>query len=339
MQQAFEILQRYATEFIQLAEEVGIDGAELLKQLPAPGHLLTGYRVPVIHPKYRYACSVILHINQSKRGRYWPLVKFHSFKHGGDSRVFNGLQMLRQMPPLTTPAKPSKSVAFSIDKSQVEDRWRMGNFLKLSKLYFQSPPSDIDCKWIKERLCGQASAELIARSCLHRVDTHTFLAPLSHPLEGVVGYHQISLKSGSDEKRHYIHSSGLLTRSYIKIQPHKEIQYTTPALCEGLATGLSIALVWSGPVYIALTANNLAAVRNDIVGPVAIFCDNDVWKPKIGNVGKIAATRALKSGDVLFCPEFTAASCEYHPTDFNDLLMLEGIDALTQQILQKTHRV
>jgi hypothetical protein len=338
MQQAFEILQHYATEFIQLAEEVGIDGTELLKQLPAPGHLLTGYRVPVIHPKYRYACSVILHINQSKRGRYWPLVKFHCFKHGGDSRVFNGLQMLRQMQPLTAPVKPNKSVAFSTHKPQVDDTWRMGNFLKLSKLYFQSPPLGIECKWIKKRLCGQASVALMARSCVHQVGTRTFLAPLSHPLEGVVGYHKISLKSGCDEKRHYIHSSGLLTRSYIKIQPQKEIQYTTPALCEGLATGLSIALVWSGPVYIALAANNLAPVRNDIRGSVAIFCDNDVWKPKVGNVGKIAATSALKPGDVLFCPEFTAASCKYHPTDFNDLLMLEGIDTLIQQIGQTAHR-
>jgi hypothetical protein len=41
---------------------------------------------------------------------------------------------------------------------------------------------------------------------------------------------------------------------------------------------------------------------------VAIFCDNDVWKPAAGNVGKVSAHKALKYGDSLFCPEFTAAS-------------------------------
>jgi hypothetical protein len=48
-----------------------------------------------------------------------------------------------------------------------------------------------------------------------------------------------------------------------------------------------------------------------------------------GNVGIVSAHKALKYGDSLFCPEFTAASCEYKPTDFNDLLMLEGVAVLT----------
>jgi putative DNA primase/helicase len=332
MNQAFDILRRYAAEFIQLAEEVGIDGAALLEQLPAPGHLLTGYRVPVIHPKYRCVCSVILHVNQTKKGQYWPLVKFHSFKHGGDSRVFNGLKMARDMLPTHVPLKRSSTVAFNPVNPKLDDTWRMQTFLKLSKLYFQSPPLGIDCGWLKARLCGQASVGLMARTFVHQVNSNTLLAPLTHPSQGVVGYHKISVKPDGDEKRHYIHASGLLKGSYIEIQPQKDIQHTTAALCEGLATGLTIALVWPGPVYIALTANNLAAVRNSLKGEVAIFCDNDVWKPATGNVGKAAATKALKPGDSLFCPEFTAASCEYKPTDFNDLLMLEGIAVLTQQI-------
>ena len=124
----------------------------------------------------------------------------------------------------------------------------------------------------------------------------------------------------------------MLKGSYIEILPQKGSPPKSPALCEGLATGLSIALVWAGPVYVALSANNLEAVRHNLTGPVTIFSDNDAWKPEVGNVGETAARRALHSGDNLISPKFEQQSLQYQPTDFNDLLMLEGIHALVKQV-------
>jgi putative DNA primase/helicase len=332
MNNGFDMIQRYSIEFIQLALEVGIDGAALLKQLPPTGHLLTGFRVPVIHPKYRYACSVIMHINQTKQGQHWPLVKFHSFKNGGETRVFNGLQISRQHNPIYATVDNSCIVKFSHDQSQINDTWRMANFLKLSKLYFTSQDLAVKGPWLNKRLCGHATPALIKRIFVRQIDEVNLLAPLSHPLHGLVGYHKISIEADGDKKRHHIHSAGLFKGSYIEILPQKGITHNTPALCEGLATGLTIALIWTGPVYIALSANNLGAVRNNLTGPVTIFCDNDVWKPEVGNVGKTAACRALVPGDRLIIPQFRPQSIQYKPTDFNDLLMLEGIRALLKQI-------
>jgi hypothetical protein len=52
----------------------------------------------------------------------------------------------------------------------------------------------------------------------------------------------------------------------------------------------------------------------------------------VGNVGKTAASRALVAGDSLCIPQFRQKSLVYKPTDFNDLLMLEGIRALLKQV-------
>jgi putative DNA primase/helicase len=332
MNNGFDMIQRYSIEFIQLALEVGIDGAALLKQLPPAGHLLTGFRVPVVHPKYRYACSVIMHLNQTKQGQYWPLVRFHSFKNGGETRVFNGLQISRQHTPIHAKVDETCVVKCGTAQPQIDDSWRMKNFLKLSKLYFTSQDLTENSPWLCKRLCGHATPALIKRIFVRQIDEANLLAPLSHPLHGLVGYHKISIEADGDKKRHHIHAAGLLKGSYIEILPQKGITHNTPALCEGLATGLTIALAWSGPVYIALSANNLMAVRNNLTGPVTIFCDNDLWKPEVGNVGKTAARRALVSGDSLNIPQFRQKNSPYRPTDFNDLLMLEGIRALLRQV-------
>ena len=332
MKNGFDIIQRYSIEFIQLALEVGIDGAALLKQLPPTGHLLTGFRVPVVHPKYRYACSVIMHVNQTKQGQHWPLVKFHSFKNGGETRVFNGLQISRQHTPMHVTVDETCVVKSGNEHPPIDDSWRMKNFLNLSKLYFTSQDLAVTGPWLSKRLCGHATPALIKRIFVRQIDEANLLAPLSHPVHGLVGYHKISIEADGDKKRHHIHSAGLLKGSYIEILPQNSITHNTPALCEGLATGLTIALVWTGPVYIALSANNLGAVRNNLTGPVTIFCDNDVWKPEVGNVGKTAACRALVSGDSLYIPQFRQKSIQYQPTDFNDLLMLEGIRPLLKQI-------
>lgn len=331
---AFDLLSHYAAEFIQLAQEVGIDGTELLQQLPDPGCLLTGFRVPVIHPKYRYSCSVLLHINKTHKGQYWPLVRFHSFKHGGETRVFNGLKLLNnsRSEHFVTHPKVLPKVSIAKNTMCIDDTWRMDKFLDLSKLYFNSPALTANNPWLQKRLCGYATPALMQRTFIHQVQPTSLLAPLSHPLHGLVGYHKISIKADADHKRHYIFSAGRLKGSYIEIQPQTGVKSAIPALCEGLATGLTIALIWPGPIYIALSANNLSAVRSHLNKPVAIFCDNDAWKPKAGNVGKQAALTALTTGDRLLCPVFLQQLYEHKPSDFNDLLMLEGIGALMQQV-------
>lgn len=74
------------------------------------------------------------------------------------------------------------------------------------------------------------------------------------------------------------------------------------------------------------------AVRQPIAEPVVFFCDEDIWKPHVGNVGRNKALGAMQLGDVLHGPGFHPLSLASQPTDYNDLLWLEGVEALGQQV-------
>ena len=88
--------------------------------------------------------------------------------------------------------------------------------------------------------------------------------------------------------------------------------------------------MWSGPIIVALCANNLRAVRESINGTVVFCCDNDQWKPEVGNVGIEKARAAMKPGDELNWPVF-AENERKSPTDFNDLLMISNLEELSRQ--------
>lgn len=103
-------------------------------------------------------------------------------------------------------------------------------------------------------------------------------------------------------------------------------------MCEGLATGLSVALVWPGQIRVALDAGNLVAVRQDIYGPVTLFADNDQWSNTGINTGITKARQAATLIDKVIIPAFSAASLCHKPTDFNDLLQLEGLNALKKSV-------
>lgn len=95
-------------------------------------------------------------------------------------------------------------------------------------------------------------------------------------------------KYQQDHKRLLILKSGQVNGRYV--EPREETtSHNCVAICEGLITGLSIALFWKGPIYVALTAGNLRHVRHCLVqqgdGAVYFFVDNDQWKPHVGNVG------------------------------------------------------
>lgn len=350
-----EILERAGQTLCALAAEVGVDGEALMAALPEPGYLMKGASVPVIAPNYKNTCSVLMFINTTKEGFTWPLVRFHTFKYGGIERTFNGLDWLRSHPDINLLSgskrvkacdnsfkqtggfrranvkvdRPMKAeVRLANDK---EDEKRRQRYESLVKQYTHAKPLNANHSWVVKRLQGHATDSLLSRLDVRMCNGGRILAPLLNANINDVGFHQVRTVSDGDEKRHFIRQSGLLKGSYIKIAPAYNDASVPVALCEGLATGLSVALIWPGEVRVALTAGNLKPVREGVTGRVVLFSDDDVWKPEVGNTGRQAAIKALKEGDGLCLPLFNEQSKRHKPTDFNDLLMLEGIEALSEQ--------
>jgi putative DNA primase/helicase len=112
------------------------------------------------------------------------------------------------------------------------------------------------------------------------------------------------------------------------------------AICEGYATGESIHQATGWCVGVAWDAYNVPHVAKALRGLLpdhefVICADNDRWTTKpVNNPGKEYAERAGQLiGARVVVVDF--ADLDDHPTDFNDLHMREGIEAVQSQILPK----
>ena len=101
-------------------------------------------------------------------------------------------------------------------------------------------------------------------------------------------------------------------------------------ICEGYATGATIYKCSEVPVIVAFDAGNLkpvvSAIKEKYSDLKLIICaDNDAYGEV--NTGMEKAKEAAQSiGAEMIFPQFKDIST--HPTDFNDLMILEGIEAV-----------
>ena len=108
-------------------------------------------------------------------------------------------------------------------------------------------------------------------------------------------------------------------------------------ICEGFATGCSIREATKCSVIVAFNANNLDAVsvalKVQFPDNEYIICgDDDCWKEK--NVGKEKALKAARrSNSKCVFPVFSEEHFEKKPTDFNDLHVYQGLEAVRYQLL------
>ena len=99
-------------------------------------------------------------------------------------------------------------------------------------------------------------------------------------------------------------------------------------ITEGYATGASVHMATHVPVVITFDAGNLEPVIEELRkgypnSPFIIAGDDDCWKDR--NIGREKAQEAaLKYGCSFVFPSFKETASK--PTDFNDLLVLEGLE-------------
>ena len=107
-------------------------------------------------------------------------------------------------------------------------------------------------------------------------------------------------------------------------------------IAEGYATGCSIHEATGHAVAVAFNAGNLMhvaqAMRQRYKQATLILCaDNDQWTE--GNPGLTKAMEAATAVDALLAvPDFSGCDMSSRPTDFNDLHVLAGKEAVSQAI-------
>lgn len=120
-------------------------------------------------------------------------------------------------------------------------------------------------------------------------------------------------------------------------KPAENDNAPTIYVCEGYATGASIHEATGAPVVVAFDAGNLSAVAVRIrarypQGRITIAADNDRWTTQpVENPGVHFGRVAGKEiGAAVRVPEFQDLTTK--PTDFNDLHLVEGLDAVRTQL-------
>lgn len=334
---ATDILTQAASDICEMASAVGIDGTALLASLPASGTFLTGNQVPALTPKDRGKVAVLFYLNRTHSGMAWPFIQFRTFRHGGAVTSFNGLRWMRARGSSawrsTHSACNKTFVRQAAIRTGLTDASRQQRDERLQFTYQGSTPLTQTLDWVTQKFQGHLTDDVLARTAGRCAERNRVLFPMENMAGTRTGYHQITVEQ-NNEKRHFVRKSGLMNGSFVRIKAASAAYSALPPIiCEGVATALSLALVWPGPVFAALCAANLSKVRKSIYGPVILAADNDQWKEHVGNIGLLEAEKAAENADHIVMPHFKAQEISTKPTDFNDLLCIAGLPALASQVL------
>ncbi|MEE4677687.1 VapE domain-containing protein [Pseudomonas alliivorans] len=170
-----------------------------------------------------------------------------------------------------------------------------------------------------------------------------FLVPMSNASDQIVGLQVIYPKNQQSTGRDKSYWPYGMSKdgAFHLIGPEPEPGEPL-LICEGYATGASLHMATSFGVAIAFDAGNLLPVaklmRDRFPGRPIVICRDDDWKTKRPNgepwnPGEEKANNAaLVIGGQVVAPLF---STERHDkwTDFNDLHVAEGLDAVRRQVL------
>ena len=289
---AQDILSAAGDHICQRAAEVGIDGTRLLRDLPAPGRLLKGAALPVLARRYRGASCALLHINYTNNGQEWPFLLLMTFKDGGARTHFNGLRWLCQHDGREQRYEPTR-YCVSIRQhdhriEQCERKNRLRRHRALQHSYANGQALPVTHSWLRRRLCGLADASLLRRTTL-RTTANGILAPLVHADGSCVGFHQITPHNKGDTKRHFVHTLGAMAGAFVFLASTVKDITLPPILCEGLVTGLTLALYWQArdgtprPDDVTVFVHLLDADETVVAGhdnpPCRGTCPVSTWQP------------------------------------------------------------
>jgi putative DNA primase/helicase len=202
------------------------------------------------------------------------------------------------------------------------------------------------CRWLREQLVLRWPGERPGEAdTVVRLVGGTLLVPLvrlDYPKDQALRGLQFILPDGVKIYQRGFEKPG----SCVRLGDVEGAALALLLVCEGYATGLSIRMATGHrlPVFVAFDAGNLAHVvpllRSLYPSTHRILiCADDDWRTRdkrtgqLTNPGRTAAKRVAR--EVVGCdfvyPVFGPDRGEKH-TDFNDLHVLSGLDAVTRQL-------
>jgi len=286
----------------------------------------------------------------------FPIFNFHTFKGGEFTETFSTESALWELYKNNRPisVSPISSRTPSFDYAADEKRrakWNAEQFAKWSaeldagsddlsnSLYLHSKFSE----W------SVSACEALAKAGVKHVHDERggcLLVPLRNAKSEIIGFQKIYdelinfARKGEEalwRNKDYRFSGGK-AGAFIRIgDADKTDDYVFVA--EGLATGLSVYLATGKAVFCAMDAGNLGAVLASVKAlgyrrPV-IAADNDCHEDASkGNTGMFSALKAAKAhGARIFVAEFDGQK-----VDFNDVLLLAGLNALKKQLVFRSNK-
>lgn len=155
-----------------------------------------------------------------------------------------------------------------------------------------------------------------------RIKDNVIYIPLYQPNSDLKWSYQRIFPNG--EKK--FTAGGKAKGGFFTIDSESNITY----LCEGFATGVTIYMATKAKVICCFSASGIIEVARSLPkGKYIIAADDDQFNTE--NAGRKAAIKAseLLNAPIVY-PQFKDSASK--PTDFNDLLCLEGIDAVGEQL-------
>lgn len=147
------------------------------------------------------------------------------------------------------------------------------------------------------------------------------------------GNELVSLEYVAPDGQKWVHPKGRVQGCFFVIQGTQDTVYVG----EGYSTCASVAEATGVTVYVARNAGNLYEVTQAVQnmhphGQIVIIGDDDVFKET--NAGRTKANQVSESLKVeVRFPVFKDLSTK--PSDFNDLMVLEGIETVRLQLAEK----
>lgn len=143
---------------------------------------------------------------------------------------------------------------------------------------------------------------------------------------------------GSDGNKRFL-TGGAVQGNFCPLGTWEPVPATI-LICEGYATGVSLARASGLPVAVAFHAGNLEPVgigfRARYPHAALVFCaDDDRWNedPRVQHTGVRYAQAAAAAVDGAFVlPLWDGVPLDSKPTDFNDLQQLAGMDQVKAQL-------
>ncbi len=222
-----------------------------------------------------------------------------------------------------------------------------GEKLKNAKICLIRAYSNVEPLALTVNKRAATVAQNFLRSCRHSATNHAYLAKKNIFSHGLMEY------KGTIVIPAYDANGTLWTLQFIDTEGKKRFlsggkkkgcffpigsldNAERVFICEGYATGATVYETMNEPVVVAFDSGNLKpvaqALREKYSNIKIVFCaDNDCYHENGINPGLEKAREAAQSvgAEVVF-PEFKDTSI--HPTDFNDLLILEGKEAVKERI-------